>query len=71
MRYKEALDRTIENHSLYLLIRFECRDDVIQLWNGLRAKDIQRRVVECNSPVEWRAPFETDLSVFIVPLLLG
>ena len=40
MRQKEALNGAVENNNLYLLVSFERRDNLIQLRNGLRPKDI-------------------------------
>ena len=62
MRHKEALDGAVEYDNLYVLISFECRDDLVQLRNGLGPKDIQGRMVKRHSPVEWRTSFEADLS---------
>jgi hypothetical protein len=62
VRQKEALDGTVENNNLYMLISFECGDNLIQLRNGLRSEDIQGRVIKRNSPVGWRTSFKTDLS---------
>ena len=45
-----------------MLIGFESGDNLIQLGNLLWAEDVQRREVKRNSPVGWRASFETDLS---------
>ena len=61
MRQKETLDGAVKYNNLYLIIGFERRDNLIQLWNGFRTKDIQGRMVKCNPPVGWRASFETNL----------
>ena len=53
MRQKEALDGAVKDDDLYVLVGFECGDDLIQFRNRLRAKDIQGRMVERNSPVRW------------------
>jgi hypothetical protein len=45
MREEETLDGAIENNNLYVLISFECSDNLFQLRNGFRPKDAlkQRR----------------------------
>jgi hypothetical protein len=51
VRQEETLDGAVEDNDLYIIVGFECRDDLVQLWNGLGAKDIQGRVVKRNAPV--------------------
>jgi hypothetical protein len=50
MRQEEAFDGAVEDDDLYVFVGFECGDDLIQFRNRLGAKDIQRRVVECDAP---------------------
>jgi len=61
MRQEEAIDGAVEDHDFYVIVRFQCRDDLVQLRHGLWAKDIQRRVVKGDTPVGWRPSCETDL----------
>src|SRR5262249_10817900 len=61
VRQEEALDGAVEHNNLQLLIGLEPSDDLIQLRNGLWAEDVERRMIECHSPVCWQMPFETDL----------
>jgi len=51
VRQEETVDGAVEDDDLYVFVRFECRDDLVQLRHGLRAKDIQGRVVKRNAPV--------------------
>jgi hypothetical protein len=60
VRNEEALDGTIEYDNIDPIVGLERRDDLIQLWDALRTKDVERRVVEGDAPVTRRASFETD-----------
>jgi hypothetical protein len=60
VRDEEALDGTIEYDDIDPIVGLDRRDDLIQLWDALRAKDVERRVVEGDAPVTLRALFETD-----------
>jgi hypothetical protein len=51
VRQEETLDGAVEDDDLYIIVGFECRDDLVQLRNGLGANDIQGRVVKRNAPV--------------------
>src|SRR6266568_9501514 len=62
MCQKEPLHRAVKDDHFDVLVSFERCDDLIQLRNGLRTKDIQGRVVKRNPPVGWRTSFETNLS---------
>src|SRR5262249_15830052 len=54
MSQKEPLNSAVKNHDFNVLVILECRDDLIQLRNGLRTENVERRVVECDSPIGWR-----------------
>ena len=56
MRQEEAFDGAVEDDHFYVFVGFECGDDLIQLRNGLRAKDIERRMINRYSPIVGRAP---------------
>ena len=70
MRQEEALDGAVEDDDLYLLVGFERGDDLIQLRNVFRTKDIQRRMIKCHAPVRWRPSLETNLSCHIAHVCL-
>jgi hypothetical protein len=57
---EEAINGTVEDDNLDMLIRFERGDDLVQRRNHLRPEDIQGRVIDGRPPVGGRAPFETD-----------
>src|ERR1700694_2518005 len=62
MNQKETFNGTIKNHHLDLLVSFECRDDLVHLRKHLRTEDVERRVVERDSPILGRALRHTYLS---------
>src|ERR1700730_4922825 len=63
MNQKETFNGTVKNHHLNLLVSFECRDDLVHLRKHLRTEDVERRVVERDSPVFGRALGHSDLSI--------
>src|SRR5580700_161827 len=62
MNQKESFDCTVKYHHLYLLVSFDCRDDLAHLRKHLRTEDVERRVVKRDSPILGRAPDQTYLS---------
>src|SRR2546423_8328854 len=64
MNQKEAFDSTVKDHHLNLLVSFDCRDDLVHLRKHLRTEDVERRVVNRDSPILGRAPGQTYLSSF-------
>src|SRR6266436_558540 len=60
---KEAFNGTVKNHHLNLLVSFECRDDIVHLWKHFRTEDVERRVVERDSPILGRTLGHTYLSI--------
>src|SRR2546423_12358756 len=63
MNQKETFNGTIKNHRLNLLVSFECRDDLVYLRKHLGTEDVERRVVERDSPILGRALGHTYLSI--------
>src|SRR5215472_5134095 len=63
MSQKETLNGTVKSHHFDMLVSFECRDDLVQLRNGFRTENVERRVVKRDSPV--RATSQTYLLVFV------
>src|SRR5262249_603389 len=57
---KETVDGAIEHDDFNPIVSLERRDDLIQLRNALRAKNVEGWVVEDNAPIKRRALFETD-----------
>ena len=62
MSPKETLNGTVKSHHFDMLVSFECRDDLVQLRNGFRTENVERRVVKRDSPV--RATSQTYLRCF-------
>jgi len=51
MSEKEAFDRTVKDDDFDLLVSFDRGDDFVELWNCVRAKDVQRRAINRYAPV--------------------
>src|SRR2546422_7882355 len=62
MNEKETFDCTVKDHHLNLLVSFDCRDDLVHLRKHLRTEDVERRVINRDSPILGRAPGQTYLS---------
>src|SRR5258706_9660403 len=62
MNHEETFNRTIKDDHLDLLVGFDCSDDLVHLRKHLRTEDIERRVVNRDSPILGRAPGQTYLS---------
>src|SRR5260370_7671262 len=56
MRQKEAFNRAVKDNYFDGLVRFDRRDDLIELRNGVRTENIERRMVNGYSPIVGRAP---------------
>jgi len=61
VREEEAFDGAIEDNDLHMLIGFERHDDLVELRDRFGSENIERRMIERNSPIRWQAPFEPDL----------
>jgi hypothetical protein len=48
---EEALNRAVENDNLHFFVGFERRDDLVELRDCFRPKNVERRVVERDAPV--------------------
>src|SRR5258708_3724763 len=53
MTEKETFNGTVKDHHFDLLVGFERRDDHVQLRNGFRAENVERRVIKRDTPVSW------------------
>src|SRR5580700_8240160 len=62
MNQKETFNRTVKDHHPNLLVSFDCRDDLVHLRKHLRTEDVERRMVNSDSPILRRAPGQTYLS---------
>src|SRR5262249_45396490 len=61
MNQKETFNSAVKHHHLNLLVRFDCRDDIVHLRKHLWHEDVRRRVRNRDSPIFGRAPRKTDL----------
>jgi hypothetical protein len=58
---EEALDGAIEDNDPHMLVGLERDDDLVELRDRFGSENIERWMIECNSPIRRQAPFETDL----------
>src|ERR1700694_5009287 len=56
MSQKESFDGAVKDNYFDVLVRFDRRDDLIELWNGVWTENIERRMVNGYSPIVGRAP---------------
>src|ERR1700751_5833307 len=62
MNQKETFNSTVKDHHLNLVVSFDCGDDFVHLRKHLRTEDVERRVVNGDSPIFGGAPGQTYLS---------
>ena len=55
MSQEKPFDRAIEDDHFDVLVSFDRGDDLAEVWNGVRAKDVKRRVINRYAPVVGRA----------------
>src|SRR5450755_578205 len=70
MKQKEIFNSTVKDHHLYLLVSFDCRDDLVHLRKHLRTEDVERRMVKRDSPILRRAPGQTYLGSLACGVIL-
>jgi len=51
MSQKEPWNRAFKDDHLYMLVRFQRRDDFVELWNRVWSENIERGVINRQSPV--------------------
>src|SRR6266481_5762160 len=56
MSQKESLDGAVKDNYFDGLVRFDRRDDLIELRNGVRTENIERRMINGYPPIVGRAP---------------
>src|SRR6266550_4549965 len=56
MSQKESFDGAVKDNYFDGLVRFDRPDDLIELRNGVRTENIERRMVNGYSPIVGRAP---------------
>jgi len=60
---KKSWHRAVKYDHSNLLVSFDRGDYFVELWNSVRAKDVQRRTINCYPPVVGRAPRKIYLAV--------
>jgi hypothetical protein len=53
MSQKESFDGAVKDNYFDGLVRFDRRDDLIELRYGVRTENIERRMVNGYSPIVW------------------
>src|SRR5215469_18845431 len=61
MSQKEPWNRAVKNHHFDMLVSFHRSDDLVELWNGVRAKDVKRRMIDRDSPIRRRSLCQFNL----------
>src|SRR2546423_1533726 len=56
MSEKESFDGAVKDNYFDVLVCFDRRDDLIQLRNGVRTENIERRMINGYSPIVARVP---------------
>ena len=51
MSQEKPFDRAIKDNDFDMLVSFQGRDDFVQMRNCIRAKDIERRMIDRRAPV--------------------
>jgi len=51
MSQKEPFDRAVEDDHLDVSVRFRARNDLVQLRNGRRTEDVERRMIDRYPPI--------------------
>src|SRR5260370_16283641 len=63
MTEKKTWNRAVKNDHFDLLVGFNCRDDLVELWNRVRAKDVEPRMINRHAPIRGRLAGQKDLFV--------
>ena len=45
MSHEKPVDRAVEDDNLEFLVGFHCCNRLVELWNSVRAKDVERLVI--------------------------
>ena len=54
MSQEKPLDRAIKDDDFDVLVSFQRCDDFVELGNCVRAKDVERRMIDRHAPISWR-----------------
>jgi hypothetical protein len=56
-----VIDRTVKDYDPDLLVSLESADEFLKLCDHLRTHHVDRRIVDCDSPISGRGPGNSDL----------
>src|SRR5882724_11843422 len=61
VRQEKPFHGAVKNDNFDLLVGFKRCNDLVQLWNGVRTKNIQWRMIKGDAPIVRRQPRKKDL----------
>src|SRR5258705_1433145 len=61
VREEKPFHGAVKNDNFDLLVGFKRLNDLVQLWNGVRAKNVQWRMMKGDAPIVRRRPRKKDL----------
>jgi hypothetical protein len=59
VRQEKSVNGTVEHNNLDLLVSFQRFDDLVELRNSFRAKDVERRVIKRDAPIRGRSSYRS------------
>ncbi len=61
MSQKKPLNRAVKNDHFDMLVSFQRCDDLVELRNSVRAKDVEGRVINRHAPIRGRSSRQKNL----------
>src|SRR5712672_417713 len=61
VREEKPFHGAVKNDNFDLFVGFKRCDDLVQLWNGVRAKNVQWRMINGDAPIVRRRPHKKNL----------
>ena len=61
MSQKEPWNRAVKDDHFDMLVSFQCGDGLVELWNRVRTKDVERRVIDRDSLIRRRSSRHNNL----------
>ena len=61
VRQEKSIDGTVKDNNLNLLVNFQRCDDLVELRNSFRAKDVEGRVIKRHAPIRRRSSRKNNL----------
>jgi hypothetical protein len=69
VRQEKSVNGTVEHNNLDLLVSFQRFDDLVELRNSFRAKDVERRVIKRDAPIPGDRRVRRICLVIVVSLM--